>query len=244
MTPVLRRIYSESTATKLLPLLEGTTQGLDYEYPMWVPVSEEVGTEVESGEVDLQPVRYGLEGLSEDMASQVAGKIRKLPVPAYQESATGLAQSTEVYVLFVLRGVTVPGYNVLDELIAGSSSSDVGEDIPEALRDALNTLSVVRSVALEEDCDEPTEVAISNAEVVLRTMFDLCPRTYDIYPMSGGEIAIDAGERGRRIGVFCYPDGRMQYVVLLDDEREDIREDGIENIPAELLKRALNLLDS
>ena len=75
-------------------------------------------------------------------------------------------------------------------------------------------------------------------------MFDMSPRFYDIYPMSGGEIAIDAGERGRRIGVFCYPDGRMQYVVLLDDEREDIREDGIENIPAELLKRALNLLDS
>ena len=61
-------------------------------------------------------------------------------------------------------------------------------------------------------------------------MFDLSPRTYDIYPMGSGEIVIDAGNRGHRIGVFCYPDGRMQYVTLLDNERQDIRQDGVQNI--------------
>ena len=74
-------------------------------------------------------------------------------------------------------------------------------------------------------------------------MFDVSPRIYDIYPMGGGEIVIDAGYGGRRIGVFCYPDGRMQYVGLLDEEPEEVREDSAENIPTDFLRRVLNQLD-
>ena len=111
------------------------------------------------------------------------------------------------------------------------------------LSDALDALYEVKAVALEEECDEPSDLAINNAEAVLRQMFDFSPRIYDIYPMGGGEIVIDAGYGGCRIGVFCYPDGRMQYVGLLDDEPEEVREDSVENIPTDFLRRVLNQLD-
>lgn len=112
------------------------------------------------------------------------------------------------------------------------------------MQEALDALADIRTIALEEDCEEPSGPAIANARTLIREMFALSARTYDVYPMSGGEIAIDVGNRGRRIGVFCYPDGKVQYVVLLDDERYDIRTDGVNDLPTALLMRALNQLES
>ena len=252
MTPVLPRIDSESTVRgegyevneAVTKLLHPVDQDLDYEYPKWAGVNDDARTTVELSEVDLQPAGHGLEVLTVDEPSQVGGEIRKLLFPAYQAPVTGLPQGSGVYFLFVSRGMTSYDYNIHDEFTMESSSPVTAEDIPEMLRDALDALSGVKFVAWEEDCDEPSDLAINNAEVVLRKMFDLSPRTYDIYPMGSGEIVIDAGNRGHRIGVFCYPDGRMQYVTLLDNERQDIRRDGVQNIPIDLLNRALNKLDS
>ena len=226
--------------TKLLDIAELIEQNLGYEYSKWVGENEAARTAVELSEVALQPLGYGQEILTEEEPGQVGGKIRELLFPAYQAPVTGLPQGSGVYFLFVSRGVTSLGYDIYDEF---TSSPSTTEDIPEMLRDALSALSDVKLVAREEDCDEPSDLATSNAEVVLRKMFDLSPRTYDIYPMGGGEIVIDAGNWGRRIGVFCYPDGRMQYVTLLDNEQKDIREDGVENIPIDLLNRVLHQLD-
>ena len=254
MTPVLPRIDSESTVggedyevneavTKLLPLAEQIGQDLDYEYPKWARMNDDARTTVELSEVDLQPMGHGLEVLTEDKPGQVGGEIRKLLFPAYQAPVTDLSQGLGVYFHFTLRGVTSPSYNIHAEFTIESSSPGTTEDIPEMLRDALDALSAVKFVAWEEDCGEPSDLAMSNAKVVLRKMFDLSPRTYDIYPMGGGEIVIDAGNRGRRVGVFCYPDGRMQYVTLLDHDGQDIREGGVQNIPIDLLNRVLNQLD-
>jgi hypothetical protein len=226
--------------TKLLHPADQVDQDLDYEYPKWAGVNDDARTTVELSEVDLQPAGHGLEVLTVDEPRQVGGEIRKLLFPAYQAPVTGLPQGSGVYSLFVSRGVTSLGYDIYDGF---TSSPSTTEDIPEMLRDALSALSDVKLVAREEDCDEPSDLATSNAEVVLRKMFDLSPRTYDIYPMGGGEIVIDAGYRGCRIGVFCYPDGRMQYVGLLDDESEEVREDSVENIPTDFLRRVLNQLD-
>ena len=75
-------------------------------------------------------------------------------------------------------------------------------------------------------------------------MYDLSPQAYDIYPMGGGEIAIDGDVGERRIGVFCYPDGRMQYIGWVNDKRQEVREDSSENIPVDFLRRALNQPES
>ena len=254
MTPVLPKITSASTVggeeyrdneavTKLLPLAELVGQDLDYEYQKWAEVYDGARTTIESGVVEWQPTDHGLEEFSEGEPGQVGGAIRKLPLSAYQVPFTDLRQGSGMYLVFELKVTTSPDYKSPDEVIQELVSRGTTEDIPEMLQEALDALSDVKSVAREEDCDEPSDLAIRNADVVLRKMFELSHRTYDIYPMSGGEVAIDAGNRGRRIGVFCYTDGRVQYVVLLDDERRDIREDGVWNIPVDLLNRALYQLD-
>ena len=114
--------------------------------------------------------------------------------------------------------------------------------MPQTLREALDAISEVRHVAIKEDCDEPSDVAIANAKAVLRAMHDLSPRVYDVYPMSGGEIAIDGGNRGQRIGVFCYPDVRIQYVGWIDGERQERRQSNA-NTPTDFLRRALHQLE-
>lgn len=118
------------------------------------------------------------------------------------------------------------------------------ENIPLALREALDAIAEIETTAEEEDCDPPSRLAISNTEVILRVMYDLAPQTYDIYPMGGGEIAIDGDVGERRIGVFCYPDGRIQYIGWVDDKRQEVREDSSENIPVDFLRRALNQPES
>ncbi len=130
-----------------------------------------------------------------------------------------------------------------EKLLGSSNRGGFEEGIDEMLLDALNALRQVKAVALEEDCDEPSDVSINNAEVVLRQMFKLSPRIYDIYSMGSGEVVIDAGYGEHRVGVFCYPDGRMQYVGLVGDEPDEVRREGVETIPVDFLERVLSQLD-
>lgn len=126
-----------------------------------------------------------------------------------------------------------------DPPITDSMSLAELDDAHLALREALGTLSRVRELALEDACDEPSMLAIANAGVVLRAMFAVSPQTYDIYPMGGGEIAIDGGGRGWRIGVFCYSDNSVQYVGWKDGESEEAHGNGVQDIPVDFLWRVL-----
>jgi hypothetical protein len=255
MTPVLPKTASDSTVggveygdneavTQLLHLGETVGQDLNYEYQKWAEVYDGTRTTVDPSDVEWQPVGHGLKEFGEDEVGQAGWAVRKLPLPAYQVPFTDPGQGSGVYFVFQFNVTTFRGDRILEEVFEELASSETAEELPELLQGALDALSDVRSVAQAEDCDEPSDLAIRNAEVVLRKMFELSDRTYDIYPMSGGEVAIDAGNRGRRIGVFCYEDGRVQYVVLLDDERQDVRKEDVEDIPVDLLNRALNQLDS
>ena len=117
------------------------------------------------------------------------------------------------------------------------------DEVPPALRDALEELAGIKEVAREDDCEEPTETAINNAKFLLPKIYEFSPRTYDIYPMGGGEVVIDGGNRGHRIGVFCYSDGRVLYVGWENGERRMIRKSGTSDIPYDLLLSALSQLD-
>ena len=112
------------------------------------------------------------------------------------------------------------------------------------LEAALDELEAIAEAAREDDCLEPTQTAIDNADLLLKTLYDISSRRYDIYPMSGGEIVIDGGSRGRRIGVFCYPDGRVLYVGWVDGVRQKVSKHGVANLPRIFLKKALSQLDA
>ena len=106
---------------------------------------------------------------------------------------------------------------------------------------ALEDLNSVIDEAREDGYPEPTPQAIENARLLVKAMYDIRPMRYDIYPMDDGEVVIDGGIE-RRIGVFCYPDGRVLYIGWADGERIRIRRGDLEDIPHDFLKLALHQL--
>ena len=197
--------------------------------------------------VDIVPVLRvsvggGLEALR-DEEDTLDGYLGRPSVATHQMPVTGLSESSALSFSLEVKGATALAIvGRLEGALASAGFRAV--EVAEMLQEALDALTDIRTVAREEDCEEPSEPAIANARAIIREMFALSERIYDVYPMGGGEIAIDVGNRGRRIGVFCYPDGKVQYVVLLDDERHDIRTDGVNDFPTDLLMRALNQLES
>ena len=189
------------------------------------------------------PVGGGMEALL-DVDDTLEGYLGRPSIAAHQVPVTGLSESSALSFSLEVKGATAPAIVGRLGRALGSAGFRGVAVVPEMLQEALDALADIRTVAREEDCEEPSESAIANARILIREMFALSERTYDVYPMSGGEIAIDVGNRGRRIGVFCYADGKVQYVVLLDDERHDIRTDGVNDFPTALLMQALNRLES
>ena len=79
----------------------------------------------------------------------------------------------------------------------------------DELPNALNDLDGVSVEANEEGFDMPSEVAFSNASRLLKKMYRILPRRFEVYPTPDGEIAIDA------------PDGHGSSVLLLCDSSGD-----------------------
>jgi hypothetical protein len=143
---------------------------------------------------------------------------------------------------------------VEEEHIANSDSSESG--LPEVskgmvfygdlsdLKAALDELESIKEAAEEDDCLEPTPLASENADFLVKTLYNISPRKYDVYPMSAGEIVIDGGNSGRRIGVFCYPDGRVLYVGWVDERRQKISKESVADVPYEFLNKSLTQLDA
>ena len=73
------------------------------------------------------------------------------------------------------------------------------------LNDALHDLREARDEAREEGLPQPSDTALGNAERLLREMYGISPRRFEVYPTPDGEIAIDA------------PDGQGRSVILLCD---------------------------
>ena len=253
MTPVLPRIDSGSTVgeegyeeneavTRLLHLADQMGPEGNFQSAQRAGVYDGALTAMEVTEVDLLIGEPGLGLLVEGKAGSLGVEPERLVVATDVVAETEFTVASGVYFVFAVKGVTSPS-DVFEDFLQELGSVGVEAEVPAMLGDALAALYQLSAVAREEDCDPPTDVALGNAEFVLREMFGLSPRTYDIYPMSGGEVVIDAGNRGRRIGVFCYPEGEVQYVVVLEDERRDVRKVGVQDIPVDLLRRALSQLD-
>ena len=206
-------------------------------------MADDTRTNVESAEAGKRAAIHTLGKITQDEPGLVRGQIKEPLLLSDLVPGTPVPEVSGIYFSFSCRGATSPNDNLLDQFAVESTSPGKVESIPQLLRDALDSLYEVKVLAKEDECDEPSDLAINNVEVVLREMFTLSPRPYDIYPMVGGEIAIDAGNDGRRLGVFCYPDGRMQYVGLLGTDSEEVRQDSVSSIPVEFLRRFLSQPD-
>lgn len=82
------------------------------------------------------------------------------------------------------------------------------------LSEALIDLRDVKDEALEEGFPEPSGLALENAERLLKEMYALNPRRFEVYPTPDGEVAIDApGGHGRSVLLLCASDGSALCLV-------------------------------
>ena len=102
----------------------------------------------------------------------------------------------------------------VDMLKANTDASE-----PPDLVEALLDLYSAPKVAEEEGDVVPEEQALQKAERVLRAVYRADPRPYSVYPMSDGDIAIDAHTpHGTKVIVMCDPNGSARCLVHIDGE--------------------------
>ena len=92
------------------------------------------------------------------------------------------------------------------------------------LNDALRDLREARDETREEGFPQPSEFALKNAERLLREMYGISPRRFEVYPTPDGEIAIDAPDgQGRSVILLCDSEGGTLCLVNLNGHHRRAR---------------------
>lgn len=112
-----------------------------------------------------------------------------------------------------------------------------------ALTDALNDLHAAMDEADEEGFPIPSEIALKNAEHLLREMYLISPRRFEVYPTPDGEIAIDAsGGHGRSALLLCDSEGGALCLINLNGNHRRARYSTINTLPDAFVHDALTNL--
>ena len=113
------------------------------------------------------------------------------------------------------------------------------------LEDALRDLADAKIEAREEGFPLPSDVALENAERLLRSMYEVTPRRFEVYPMPDGEIAIDApGGFGRSVLLLCDSDGGALCMVNRNGEHRQAQYSTAAVLPDAFLRESLADLES
>ena len=113
------------------------------------------------------------------------------------------------------------------------------------LEAALEDLKECQDEAREQDFPTPTEAVLHNAERLLKAMFALLPRRFEVYPMPNGAIAIQASQAPKiAISVLCEPDGGALCLVSAPDHSRRAWYSKAEVLPDGFLYDALDALKS
>ena len=116
--------------------------------------------------------------------------------------------------------------------------------VPPNLADALADLRDARQEAAEEEFTVPSDLALQNAECLLRAMHEILPCRYEVYPMPDGEIAIDTPTPfGTAVIATCEPDGSALCFVHTEQDKQ-YRRFPIAELPNDFLRDGLLELGS
>lgn len=108
------------------------------------------------------------------------------------------------------------------------------------LNDALLDLREARNEASEEGFPEPSDMALENAERLLREMYWISPRRFEVYPMPDGEIAIDASDWQRRsVLLLCDSEGGALCLVNMNGPHRRARYSTTKTLPDGFVREAL-----
>lgn len=111
------------------------------------------------------------------------------------------------------------------------------------LEDALADLKASPDEAKEEHLALPSDKALQSADHVLRALYRIWPRRFEVYPMPNGEIAIDApAGPGRSILILCDSAGGALCAVNFDHTCRRMRYSDARLLPDGFLRGAIGSL--
>ena len=128
-------------------------------------------------------------------------------------------------------------------LDAVPAKSATKEDVPAPLAEALRDLSEINDEAEEEGIAPPSELAIANADRLLRATYDILPRQYlvELLPERVIAITIPGGFR-RSVMLLCESDGGALCSVNMNGKHRRKRYPHTDQLPDTFLREALSEL--
>ena len=124
-------------------------------------------------------------------------------------------------------------------------SVDANGRLPSELSDALADLREASDEACEEAFLAPSALALSNAERLLKAMYGISPRRFEVYPTPDGEIAIDAPNgNGQSVLLLCEPEGGALCLANLRGGHTHRSYPNADTLPDSFLRKSLTDLES
>ena len=115
---------------------------------------------------------------------------------------------------------------------------------PVELVNALDDLQNTSDEAIEEEFPVPSDIALKNADRLLREMYRISPRRFEVYPTPDGEIAIDApGGHGQSVLLLCDSEGGGLCLVNMNGNLRRARYSTTERLPDGFVREALAELE-
>ena len=116
--------------------------------------------------------------------------------------------------------------------VAGGVNSD--------LREALRDLDAAEREALEDGFPVPSKIALENARRLLRALYQISRRRYEVYPTPDGEVAIDAPGAPRcSVLLLCDTDGGALCLVNVNGKHRRAHYSDSSPLPDGFVREAL-----
>ena len=131
-----------------------------------------------------------------------------------------------------------------DWVLLGEFATRGANNFPVHLADALHDLDGIAEEAKEEGFPVPEVAALNNAEQILRDLYAISPRRYEVYPMPDGEIAIDAPDcLGSSVLLLCDSGGGALCMVNMKGKHRRARYSTTEALPDGFIREAMAELE-
>ena len=126
-----------------------------------------------------------------------------------------------------------------------ATTSVLKEALDDELASLLDDLWQAGDEAREEGYPIPPEMALHNAERLLKELYNTSPRHFEVYPTPDGEIAIDTpGGYNRSVLLLCDSQGGSLCLVNINGNHRRARYSSSERLPDGFVREALDDLES
>lgn len=113
----------------------------------------------------------------------------------------------------------------------------------EDLSNALSDLHGAMDEATEEGYRQPSDDAVTEAERILRSVCEVSPRRFEVYPTQDGEIALDAPGNAGSVILLLDPHGCALCLVNVNGNHRRARYSSTTTLPDGFVREALVELD-